>query len=177
MRKFLTGIIAICVLAVSAGTAEAAPLHKRAVSNTVNLVGKVCDNISAVIWRNKGSIAVGTTAVTIATNPEPFIQGTTALVANTTDRVVKSNNTGSSILSYLLFPIILIAAICWLLGYIRFKCKGLLRHWRIIPMVLAMLLLFTGITQAGIQCGVVRPPLWWTDFVGIILLIVALFLP
>ena len=176
MRKFLTGIIAICVLAVSAGTAEAAPLHKRAVTNTVNLVGKMCDNISAVIWRNKGSIAIGTTAVAVAANPEPFIQGAVAVVTGTTEKVVQSN-TGSSILSYLLLPIILIVAICWLLGYIRFKCKGLLRHWRIIPLVLAVLLLFTGITQAGIQCGVVRPPLWWTDFVGIVLLIFALFLP
>ena len=175
MRKFLTGIIAICVLAVSAGTAEAAPLHKRAITNTVNLVGKVCDNISAVIWRNKGSIAIGTTAVAVATNPEPFVQGAATVVTGTSERVMNSN-TGSSILSYLLLPIIVIAAIWWLLGYIRFKCKGLLRHWRIIPLVLAVLLLFTDITQAGIQCGVVRLPLWWTDFVGIILLIVALFM-
>jgi len=179
MQNFLMGIIAACAFAVSAGTADAAALHKRAVTNAVNLVGKACDNVSSVLWRNKGTVAVGTTAVAVATNPEPFVQGTTAVVTGTTGKVMKSN-TGSSIVSYLLLSVLLIAGIWYFLRCIKF------RPGHVLPLlILGVLILFcfTDSASAGtfaqvpeIQCGMVKPPLWWTDIVGWILLIIVIFL-
>ena len=109
MRKFLIGIIAVCLLAVSAGTADAA-LHKRAVTKIVNTVGQACDHAANVLWRNKGAVAVGTTAVAVATHPEPFVQGAAAVVTGTGEALMKSG-TGNSLLSYLLLPVLLIAAV------------------------------------------------------------------
>jgi len=37
--------------------------------------------------------------------------------------------------------------------------------------------MFSGVAHAGVlECTAIRPPLWWTDIIGIVLLLVALFL-
>ena len=179
MRKLLIGMITACVLAVSAVSANASTLHKRAATNAVNFVGKACDNTAHVLWRNKGGIAVGTTAVAVATNPEPFVQAAAAIVTGTTDAVLQScivNN----FLSYLLLPILLIAAVWYFLRHIKS------RWGRVLPLLLLgvlFLFCFGGIANAEmitqvpeIQCGIVKPPLWWTDIIGWVLLILAFFI-
>ena|GEM_PF-3492650 len=179
MRKFLIGIIAACLLAVSAGTADAAVLHKRAVTKIVNTVGQACDHVANVLWRNKGAVAVGTTAVAVATHPEPFVQGAAAVVTGTGEALIKSG-TGSSLLSYLLLPVLLIAAVWYFLRRIKS------RWGRVLPLLLFgvfILFCFSGVVHAGviapvpeIQCGVVKPPFWWGDIIGWVLLIIAVFL-
>jgi len=79
MKRFFVGIVLACMLAVSAVPADAAIVHKKAVTNVVNLVGKACDNIAGVIWRNKGAVAVGTAATVAITAPEAVAQGVATL--------------------------------------------------------------------------------------------------
>ena len=156
--------------------AEAVVPQKRVATSVVHLVGKACDNIANVLWRNKGAVAIGTTAVAVATNPEPFVQGAAAAVAGTTDAALKSS-VGNSIVSYVLLPLLLIAGVWVFLKFIGFKFKGLFRYWRVAALVLAVLLMFSGAAHAGVlECAAICPPLWWTDIIGIVLLLVALFL-
>ena len=140
MKRFFVGIVLACMLAVSAVPADAAIVHKKAVTNVVNLVGKACDNIAGVIWRNKGAVAVGTAATVAITAPEAVAQGVATVATGTTNAFIKSN-VWSSILFYVLLPIILIALTWRFFKSMAFKSRGLLRYWKIIPLVLAMLLM------------------------------------
>jgi hypothetical protein len=78
-NKLFIGMCAACLIAVSASSAEAA-VSKRTVTKAVSLIKQTSNAIGNAIWSNKGSIAVGTAAVAVASKPEilvqPFVQGT-----------------------------------------------------------------------------------------------------
>ena len=177
--KIMTGIIATTMLMVSAVSADAATRKQaieKIVNKTTDAVGKACDNVSQVIWRNKCAVAVGATAVAVATNPEPFVQGATAVVTSTTQAAMQSS-TGGGFFSFLLLATLFIAGLWLFVGCIRSK------FWRVVPLlVVALLLCFGGIAEAGmiasipdIQCPAVPPPAPWWNIINFIFLIIAIF--
>jgi len=173
-------MLALCVLAVNTVPVEAASARKKAiekiVSKTTDAVGKACDNVGSVLWRNKCGIAVGVTAVAVATNPEPFVQGATAVVTGTTQAAMQSS-TGGGFFSFLLLATLFIAGLYLFVGCIRRKFR------RIVPLlVVGLLLCFGGIAEAGmiaqipdIVCPAVPPPAPWWKIINFILLIIAIF--
>ena len=86
MRKIAFILAALIVVGV-VNSAEASS-RLQAIRSTVPKVveaatrtaGKVGDGISSFFWRNKVAITSGTALVTVATNPEPFIDGVVAVV-------------------------------------------------------------------------------------------------
>ena len=77
----------------------------------------------------------------------------------------------------MLLPIILIALTWRFFKKLAFKSRGLLRYWKIIPLVLAMLLISSGIAHAGvIECGVIQTPFWWADVIRLIILVIAILM-
>ena len=89
MRKYM--LIPAAMLSVVVGLAASVEAANRiqtirsAVPKVVNTATKslvkVGDDISSLLWRNKGTFTTGTVLVTVASNPEPFIDGAVAMVA------------------------------------------------------------------------------------------------
>ena len=169
MRKFLIGMITVCIFAAHAVTANAAP-SKRTITKAVSLVGKACDNVANVLWRNKGAIAVGTAAVVATTNPEPLIGGAATMVTGVTQPIHQSAL--GSILFYLLLAVISVAGVRYLLQYLKDW-----KNW--LPLILGLIFcgLTAGIAEAGvIGCATIKPPFWWGEVIGFILLVIGMFL-
>ena len=182
--KSVIGIIAVVMLMASAGTSDAAKVHKRAVEKIVASVGKACDSVASFLWRNKETVALCTAVVVAVSAPEAVVQGAATVAAHTvqcvtaavtsgTEAVVKSAvNPGSELLTLLLLVALFIAGLWLIVGCIRRK------YWRVLPVLVLAVLVFSGVAHAGLlECGFARPPVWWGDIVGIILLLIALFIP
>ena len=143
MKKFFIGIITALMFAFNTVPAEAVVPQKRVATSVVHFIGKACDNAANVLWRNKGAVAVGTTAVAVATNPEPFVQGATAVVTGTTQTAIQSG-TGGGFFSFLLLATLFIAGLWLFVGCIRRK------FWRIVPLlVIGVLICLCGVTEAA----------------------------
>ena len=169
MKNLFIVMLVACISAVNTVPVDAASVQRRAVekivSKTTDVVGKVCDNVSQVIWRNKCAVAAGATAVAVATNPEPFVQGATAVVTGSTQAAASSG-----FFSFLLLATLFIAGLWLFVGCIGRK------FWRIVPLlVVGLLLCFGGVAEAGtLEHGAIKP--WWGDIIGVILLIIAIFM-
>jgi len=173
MRKFLIGMIAACILAVSAVSASAA-VSKKAVVKTKDFIAKTGKSLGNAIWDNKGSIAVGTTAVAVATNPAPFVEGAATVITGKS-----SNLSAGSVQSYMVGW--LFYAIATLLAIVGVRCAWNYvkdyKNW--LPLILGVMVcgLTGGIAEAGVlDCTAIRPPFWWSDVVGWILLVIMIFL-
>jgi len=169
MKKIIIGMLTACVLFVYTTTADAAVVAKtiaiRAIQKTKSAIGKTCDGAGNVIWRNKGAVAVGATAVAVATKPEVFVGGATAIA---------TSPYGSTILFYLIAALLVIVGMRYFLHRV-----GL---WRVLPLVVLGLLLCGGVAQAGmidhiaipeIECGVIKPA-WW-KILTVVLFVISIF--
>jgi len=173
MRKFLIGMIAVFVFAVSAVSASAA-LPKRAVVRTQDFIAKTGKSLGSVIWDNKGSVAVGATAVAVATNPVPFVEGAATVITGRTSNLA-AGGVQSYVVGWLFYAMATVLAIvgvrcAW--NYVKDY-----KNW--LPLFLGVMVcgLTGGIAEAGVlDCGVIRPPFWWGDVFGWILLVITIFL-
>ena len=173
--KILTGIIATAMLMVSAVSADAST-RKRAVEKIVNSVGKACDNVSQVIWRNKGTVAVCTVATVAVANPVSFAQGVTTIVSGTL-QTIHLSSIASIIFYVVMFGLLLVG--------VRHVWK-FTQKWRLLPLLIVGALLcfcMTGsVAEAGmithvpdILCPVVPQPVPWWNVISFILLLIAIF--
>jgi hypothetical protein len=55
----------------------------------LEVIAKYGDRATKFVWENKGALAVGTTLATFLANPEPFLDGTKALVNHAITEAVK----------------------------------------------------------------------------------------
>ena len=169
MKKLIIGILTACALCVYTATADAAVVAKtiaiKAIQKAKSVAGKTCDDAANVIWRNKGAVAVGATAVAVATKPEVFVGGATTIA---------TSSYGGMILFYLIAACVVIVGIRYLLR--RF------RVWKLLPLVVLGLLLCGGVAQAGmidyisipeIECGAIKPG-WWS-IITVVLLVISIF--
>jgi len=169
MKKLIIGMLTACALCFYTATADAAVVAKsiaiKAIQNAKSVAGKACDGAANVIWRNKGAVAVGATAVAVATKPEVFVGGATTIA---------TSSYGGMILFYLIAACVVIVGIRYLLR--RF------RVWKLLPLVVLGLLLCGGVAQAGmidhisipeIECGAIKSA-WW-NIITVVLLVISLF--
>jgi hypothetical protein len=163
MNKLIIGTIAACALAASAVHVEASTATQT-VTKITNFVGKACDGIADVLWRNAGGVLVGAGAVALATQPEAFVGGVTAIV---------STPYIGSILFYLIVAVLAILAVRY--------CLHRIGLWRLLPLLVFCLLLCGGVAEAGMIDFVPAPdfqcikPMW--DTLGwIIAIIITIFL-
>jgi len=167
MKKLIIGIITACALFLCTAPANAGIVKHTvaAVKKIGGYAGKACDAVSNVIWRNKGAVAVGATAVAVATKPEVFVGGATTIA---------TSSYGGMILFYLIAACVVIVGIRYLLR--RF------RVWKLLPLVVLGLLLCGGVAQAGmidyisipeIECGAIKPG-WWS-IITVVLLVISIF--
>ena len=165
----IIGITAACVICALTATAEAATQKRiTAVKKIGTLIGKGCDNVASVLWRNKGSVAIGTTAVCIVANPEPFIAGATTMAAGASQTVFASYT--GTILFCLLIAVLVIAAVRYLWHRVRL--------WHLVPLVaVGLLLCCNGTAMAGVVDCIAVPfkPPWWS-VVDLVILVVLMFL-
>jgi hypothetical protein len=124
MKKVIVGMIAASVLAVCAAPVNAAVAGRaiaiRAIQHAKSGIVKACDGIGNTVWRNKGAVLVGGTAVGVATKPEVFVGGATAIA---------STSIGTTVLFYLLAAMLVIVGVRYLLY--RF------RLWKVLPLMLS----------------------------------------
>jgi hypothetical protein len=176
-NKLFIGILAACILAVSAVTTEAAGAKKAAVGKAVNFVKKTVNDAANTVWNNKGAIAVGTAAAVAVTNPEPVIAGTTAVGTGRTVNSVHPTAIGTILVCLLIAALTLIG--------IRSLWQRLKDWCKILPLlIVGIILLGCGIVEAGtldavqslpeIQCGGIKPP-WW-DALGWMILVLTILL-
>jgi hypothetical protein len=193
MQKLFIGIIIVCLFAVSAGTASAAIPTKsltRIAVKSKDYITKTAASWGNAIWNNKGSIAVGTAAVAVATNPAPFVQGTTTLitgkptvVTNTADVAnlsVASQSVTSSLWYYGFY--IAVTLLC-ILG-VRCAWNYTKDYKNLLPVLIVGVCFVTcGVAEAGVVESVVsvipKPPVlpavpWCTVF-NIALIVVSIF--
>ena len=167
MQKYVIGIMIACI-AVAAVPANAAP---KAVKSIVNQAGKVCDDIGSVLWKNKGGIAVGAVTVAAVTNPEPFVQGATTVIAGTTKPIRQS--TFATTLFCLLLLALTIFGVRWFFNYLKDW-----KNWTPL-MVVGFVLCFGGIAEAGVFDRVpvipIKPIPWW-HVIDLLLLVLAIFI-
>jgi len=173
MRNFLIGMIAACVFAVSAVSAGAA-IPKRAMVKTKDFIAKTGKSLGSAIWDNKGSIAVGTTAVAVATNPAPFVEGAAAVITGRTNNL-SAGGVQSYVVGWLCY------AMATILAIVGVRCA-----WNYVKDYKNWLPLFLGVMVCGLTCGIaeagvldcvaIRPPFWWGDVFGWILLVITIFL-
>ncbi len=88
MKKVVLVLAAALVVAGWAGSVEAASRGRmirsaipRVVDSATKCFVKVGEAASGLFWRNKVAIAAGTALVTVASHPEPFIDGAVAVAA------------------------------------------------------------------------------------------------
>ena len=173
MKKFLIGMIAACILAVSAVSASAA-VSKKAVVKTKDYIAKTSKSLGNAIWDNKGSIAVGTTAVAVATNPAPFVEGAATVITGRASHL-SAGGVQSYVAGWLFYAIatlLVIVGVRCVWNYVKDY-----KNW--LPLVFGAVFcgLTGGIAEAGVlDCTAIRPPFWWSDIVGWILLVITIFL-
>jgi hypothetical protein len=178
-QKLFIGIIAICLFAACAVPASAA-IPTRVKVKARDFITKTSTSLGNAIWNNKGSIAVGSAAVALATNPAPFVSGATTMI---TGRA--GDPAATSIQSY--FTGWLFYAIATLLAIIGVRCSWNYvkdyKNW--LPlMVIGLFLCCSGVVQAGVIdyvpvpevpiVGIKPPPLW--DVIGLIILILTIII-
>ena len=177
-KNMIFGVIAACILAFNAGTAEAAGIKKAAITKGVSFVKKTFDNVGNAIWNNKGAIAVGTAAVAVATQPDILAQPLTSAsvaVATETSRAVRSSPIGTIGMA-LFFAAMLV--IVWTMVCVA---RHYLKLWHIVPLLTTgMYLISCGVTEAAvqgmpvIQCAATFKPFW--DVLGVLLFIITIFM-
>jgi len=163
MQRFLISMLALYMVAVCAVSADASVAKK-----SVSLIRKTSDAVGNAIWNNKGSIAIGTAAVAVATEPEILVQ---PFVGNTGQAVSGQSITLVRIIFYLLVVVLAIIGMRVIFLYI----KHWLSFWKIVLlMMISILFCCSGIAQAGVmEGGVIRLP-WW-DALGWIILLLTMF--
>ena len=195
MRNFIILAVAALLVACAVESVEAASrlqairsVAPKVVNTATKSLAKVGDDISSFLWRNKGSITTGTALVTVATNPEPFIDGAVAMVAGPPiliqdgDRTVIQKRARSGNWNGYIFP----AGLIGILGLIVL-CKSSARTRTVAKVVTVVLLIGLVIASCGIACaddfGTVFDttcPAWhWGGgrIFDLVLIVVMLFLP
>ena len=199
MRKIIMLAVATVLVACVVESVEAASriqTIRSAVPKVVNTatksLGKIGDGVSSFLWRNKGTITTGTVLVTVASNPEPFIDGAVAMAAGPpiliqdSDRTVIQKRARSGYWGGYIF----LAGLIGILGLIVL-CKSSARMRTVAKIVIVALLI--DLVIAG--CGVARADDFGTVFaptcaawpfgwhwgggriLDLVLIIVILFLP
>jgi hypothetical protein len=193
-QKLFIGITAICLFAVCTVPADAASPAKAATKIAVkakDFITQTGTSLGNVIWQNKGSIAVGTAAVAVATNPAPFVEGATTIITGKPAKIVIPANyqvtgyqsaqsvTGS--LWYYLFyagvTILCIVGVRCAWSYVKDY-----KNW--LPlMVVGVLLCSVGVVEAAVITSPppVLPPVFispipWWNIVNFVLLVVSIFI-
>jgi hypothetical protein len=174
-QKLFIGITAVCLLAVCAAPASAAT-PRRAAAKVKDFITQASTSLGNAIWNNKGSVAVGATAVGIATNPSPFVSGITTVL---TGRPSDPNATGiasffTSWMFYLIATLLAIVGVRCTWNYVKDY-----KNW--LPLlVIGAFLGCGGIAEAGaidyvpvpeVQSGFIHRP-WW-DIIGFVLFVLA----
>jgi hypothetical protein len=159
MQKIIIGTItacALCLYAVPANAAVAAQTATiKAIQKAKTLAGKACDGAANLIWRNKGAVMVGSTAVAVATKPEVFVGGLTTLAT-------------SSYFVYLLIAGLVIVGVRYFLHRV-----GL---WKVLPLLALSLLLCGGVAEAGVFDCIPVPIRPWWDIVMLVIVVLTMFL-
>ena len=182
-------MIAAVIMVANTVPADAAVL--RYSLPVIKHIGTLAKKTSDGIWKNKGSIAVGTAAAVVLTNPEAataaitgttdiiteVVAGTTEIVTDGVSRKSRQSTGGSiipTLLFYLLITVLVIAGVRYCLQSIGLR--------KILPLLVLGILLFCGnIAEAGmidyasfpeIECGKVKLP-WW-NIVTVVLLVISL---
>jgi len=174
MKKLIIGIITACALFLCTAPANAGIVKHTvaAVKKIGGYAGKACDAVSNVIWRNKGAVAVGATAVAVATKPEVFVGGATTIVASAAQSAFGTY--AGTILFWL------VAAVLVFVG-VRYLARRI-KVWRVLPLMIVALLLCCGVAHAGaidltptsnMAVSIVKP-LW--DFVMVVIIAISLLL-
>jgi hypothetical protein len=193
MQKLFIGIIIVCLFAVYAVPASAAIPTKsltRIAVKSKDYITKTATSWGNAIWNNKGSIAVGTAAVAVATNPAPFVQGTTTLitgkptvVTNTSDVAnlsVQSQSVTSSLWYYAFY--IAVTLLC-ILG-VRCAWSYIKDYKNLLPVLIVGVCFATcGVAEAGVVESVVSvipkspvlPTVPWCTILNIALVVVSIF--
>jgi hypothetical protein len=183
MQKFFVGIIVVCLFAVSAGTASAATSTKsvtKIATRAKDWITKTGTSLGAVIWNNKGSIAVGTAAVAVVTNPAPFVQGTTTLITGKPTVVTNTADVAGQSLS----------GIFWYYGFYAaatlFCIVGVRCAWNYIKdyknwlplMIVGVCFVTCGVADAAtvIPKPPVLPAVPWCTVFNVVLVIVSIFI-
>ena len=142
-----------CILVVHAVPSDAA--NARVMKRITDAIKKTSNNVADTIWRNKGTIAVGTVATVALTNPEATVAAVTgtadvayaAITGGTADTVAprtsaRPSTTGNgSTFSTLLFYLVMIGIVFIVLKYLL---RGAVR--KALPLLVVGLLLCFGTT-------------------------------
>jgi hypothetical protein len=188
-QKLFIGTIVIGLLATCAVPANAA-MPKKAVVKVAgtakDFITKTSTSLGNAIWNNKGSIAVGSAAVALATNPAPFVSGATTMI---TGRPSDPSATGiqSYLVGWLFYAVATILAI---LG-VRYAWAYLKdwKNWVPLLLIVGVCCITCGTVEAGIIHfptveGLVdtipKPPVlptvpWWSLF-NVVLLVITIFM-
>jgi hypothetical protein len=174
-QKLFISITAVCLFAVCAAPACAA-IPTRAKVKARDFIAKASKSLGDAIWQNKASVAIGATAVGVATNPAPFVSGITTILTGR-----PSDPSAGGIQSYIVGYVFY--AIATLLAIIGVRCAWNYvkdyKNW--LPlMVVGVLLCSVGVAEAGMiavpdtQSGFIYRP-WW-DVISIVILIITIFI-
>jgi hypothetical protein len=175
-QKLFIGITAICLFAACAVPASAA-IPTRVKVKAKDFITKTSTSLGNAIWNNKGSIAVGSAAVALATNPAPFVSGATTMITGR-----PSDPSATSIQSYFTgWLFYAIATVLAVLG-VRFAWNYVKDYKNWLPlMIVGILLCSVGVAEAGIIQPLLKPPVllppvpWWSLF-NVALIVATIFM-
>jgi hypothetical protein len=186
MNKIFIGIAIACFIAVLAGTADAA-VPTRTKVKVKDFITKTATSWGNAIWSNKASIAVGTAAVAVATNPAPFVEGATTIITGQPAKIVTPSynqaTASQSATGSLWYYGFYLAATTFCIVGVRCIWNYVKDYKNWLPlMVVGILLCCGGIVEAAvITPPPVLPPVFispipWWNIVNFVLLVVSIFI-
>ena len=193
MRKIILLLAAVLVACVVESVEAASRFQAirsavpKAMNTATKSLVKVGDGISSFLWRNNGTITTSTVLVTVASNPEPFIDGAVAIAAGPPILIQDGDRTAiqKRARSGNWNGYILLAGLIGILGLIVLR-KSSARTWTVAKVVTVALLIGLVIACCGIACAddfgtIFAPtcvaPFGWNRIIDLVLIIVMLFLP
>ena len=161
----------------------------------IKKLGTLAKKTSDSIWKNKGSIAVGTAAAVVLTNPEAataavtgttdivteVVAGTTGIVAEGVSRNTRQSGGSGSVIPAMIFYLVLAGLVILGTRYLLHRV-GI---WKLaVPLLIVGVLFCCGVAEAGvldftsipeIECKSF-PKLPWMNLITIALIILSFFI-
>jgi hypothetical protein len=194
-QKLFIGITAICLFAVLTVSADAA-IPKKAVTKLAtkakDYITKVGNSLGNTIWQNKGSVAIGASAVAVATHPEPFVNGAVSILTGKPVSTFNPSATGNSSMvgSLWYYPFDAAVTLLCVIG-VRYTWNYVKDYKNWLPvLVIGVCFISSGAVEAGvvqnlpmaegIASVIPKPPMlppvpWWT-IINVIVVAITIFI-
>jgi hypothetical protein len=189
VQKIVLMLAVALVIAGNVGTTEAAnrlQVIRSVAPRVINSVSKGAvkfgDGLSAFFWRNKGSITTGTALVTVARNPETFVNGTVALVNGTPAPVGEGGASGGGQIPFFRYALLSLLTL-FVLYRLRLLPKIPAKTAAALLLVGAVILCCGATASAGTVSAVpcdapgISPATWGKIFWAIFWIILSLPIP